>query len=98
MPKPRKKIQASLKLKGFREDEKTKHRYYHFIYKGKVNGVNTFVSRDTKYKEFGDSLLSRMWKQLHLNSKQELLDLVDCPMDQEQLIDLLRTNGILPIE
>ena len=85
-----------MKQKGFREEEKAKHRYYHFTYNGKDTGVSTFVSRGTKYKEISDSLLSKMWKQLHLNKKQDLLDLVDCPMATEQLIALLQTKGILP--
>ncbi len=98
MPRSRSDIQLSLKQKGFSEKEKKKHRYYHFIFDGKVTGVSTFVSRGTKYKEIGDNTLSKMWKQLHLNSKRELLDLVDCPMDEDQLVTLLRNKGILPAE
>ena len=87
-----------MKQKGFREQEKTKHRYYYFVYQGKDTGVSTFVSRGTKYKEISDSLLSQMWKQLHLNNRKELLDLVDCPMGEAQLMALLQTKGILPTE
>ncbi len=98
MPRPRSNIQSTLKKKGFREEEKAKHRYYHFVYSGKFTGVSTFVSRGTKYKEISDSILSKMRKQLHLNNKKELLDLVDCPMDEDQLVAILRDKGILPAE
>jgi len=98
MPRSRHAIQSALRRKGFQQYEKTKHRYYHFLYNGKLTGVSTFVSRGTKYKEISDGLLSKMWKQLYLNNKQELLDLVDCPMSEQQLVALLRNNGILPAE
>ena len=98
MPRPRNDIQSSLKQKGFQEKEKTKHRYYDFIYDDKITSVSTFVSRGTKYKEISDDILSRMWKQLRLNNKKELLDLVDCPMGEEELITLLQAKGILSSE
>ena len=98
MPRPRNAIQSSLKQKGFQEKEKTNHRYYHFVYDDKITSVSTFVSRGTKYKEISDDILSRMWKQLGLNKKKELLDLVDCPMGKEELISVLQAKGILPPE
>ena len=40
--------------------------------------------------------LSKVQKQLHLPRKQDLLQLVDCPLDADGLVGLLREQGVLP--
>ncbi|MEZ5339344.1 MAG: hypothetical protein R3F46_13925 [bacterium] len=55
-------------------------------------GISTFISHGTK--DYGDSLLASMSRQLHL-SKQELLDFIDCRMSGADYLLLLRERGHL---
>lgn len=94
MPRKRRDIENALKAKGFRE-EVSHHRYYKYFVDNKFTGAYTYTSTGTKHKEYDDSLLARMVKQLKLNSRQELCDLIDCPMDEEQYRAILHEKGIL---
>ena len=95
MPRKRAKLERALKKKGFRQTEKSGHRYFDFYFEGKRTSVSTSVSRGTSYRELSDDLLSKMWKQLHLNSKWELENLVDCPMSQDDLVAVLHQKEAL---
>lgn len=50
---------------------------------GKTELASTSFSR--KHNEtLAPNRLSQMWKQLHLNDKQDIYDLVDCPLTGEE--------------
>lgn len=96
----RKRIEKSLKKKGFIEDSRgggsnrdTGHRYYYLHIAGKKTNVRTRVSVGSKYKDLDDDLLSAMQAQLKLDTKQEFLDFVDCPMSEDQYMTILRDGG-----
>lgn len=44
-------------------------------------------------KEYGDSLISLMKNQLHLQSKGEFQDLINCPMTKEEYLNILIERG-----
>lgn len=92
MPRDRVDIEKSLLKKGFVEVGGD-HQFFHFYVDGKFTGIHTKLSRGTKYKVYDDSLLSKMWKQLKLDSKKELLQLIDCPMNEEQYRGKLQDKG-----
>ena len=91
----REKIATSLKKKGFVEDIKGRdHRYYHHQFNGKRTGVRTKLSMGSKYKRLGAPLLAKIKKQLKLDSSEDLADLVNCPMTQDDYIEILKVKDI----
>ena len=85
-----KDLESALLSKGFRRDNRH-HRYY-WLYDGeKKTSVKTFLSHG--FGEYGDNLLAQIRKGLGLENKRQLLDLIQCPMSQQDLIDYLRATG-----
>ncbi len=86
-----KDISSALKKKGFVENPSCDHIRYTLYNNGKKTGVYTFISHGLK--EYGDSLISSVKKQLRLQSKSEFQDFVNCPMTKEDYIKLLIERG-----
>ena len=94
---PRHQIESSLCSKGFEEERNSDHRRFHHIYKGKKTGISTKTSHGSeRYKEYQDPLLSKIKRQLKLDSKEELKDFLFCPMSGEEYNQKLRSKGLLP--
>ena len=89
----RREIEAALLRKGFRESKKSHHRYLTLYVNGEERRVRTYLSHGGR--DHGDALLSQMQKQLRLPSKQDLLNLIDCPMDADEYVALLAEQGDL---
>jgi hypothetical protein len=87
-------IRRSLLRKGFFSKEQAKHEYLRFYLNGKPTSVVTFLSRGSGYKTYASALLAEMAHQLHL-TKQQLLDLIDCPLSEQDYTSLLQQQGIL---
>ena len=85
-------IQDALLSKGFRFDN-THHRYLVLHVGGKATAIRTFVSHGGK--DYHDDLLSKVQKQLRLPRKQDLLRLIDCPMNEVEYVQVLRDQGHL---
>ena len=86
-------VEGGLAKKGFRDTGGKKHRVYKLIVGGFETGVMTMVSRGTKYKTLGDTLVSRMAKQLSL-TKAQFVDLVNCPLSHEGFVNILKKQGM----
>ena len=84
-------IQRALLSKGFRQHD-LHHRYLELFVDGKASGIRTYLSHGTK--DYGDGLLARVAQQLHL-SKRELLQLIDCDLDEAGYLSLLNSQGLL---
>ena len=94
----REKIASSLRKKGFVEDIKGRdHRYYHHQVNGKRTGVRTKLSMGSNYKRLGTPLLAKIKKQLKLDSSKDLADLVNCPMTEDDYIEILKVKDILKL-
>ena len=89
MPRDAKDIGAGLEKKGFIR-RSNDHIFYHLIVNGKKTVINTKISHGEK--EIGDRLLGMMARQLHLN-RRDFLDLVDCPLTQDDYLKMLRQAG-----
>jgi hypothetical protein len=85
-------LEAALLRKGFRKDN-THHKYY-WLYDGeKRTHVHTPISHGVR--EYGDPLLSRVRKQLSLETKTQLLNLVGCPLSQQEYLNILVQKRIV---
>jgi hypothetical protein len=79
-------LKAALLKKGFRQDNR--HHTYYWLYDGeKKTSVKTAISHGLK--EYGDNLLSKVKKQLFLDTKTQLLELVACPLNQQGYLAIL---------
>ncbi len=81
------KVLSSLKQKGFVEERASRH--IQLSYKSKSNEIepkHTLLSHNKQ--DLNDFLINQMAKQCGLN-KQQFLDLVDCPLSQEQYEEII---------
>lgn len=92
----RKNICKNLPKKGFIKKEDKHHVYFHYHYNGMDTGIYTFVSHSTKHKDYANRLLTEIRKQLHLDTNQNAVDLINCPMDEEQFINILKEKDLIP--
>jgi hypothetical protein len=91
MPLEREKIRKALLRKGFVEGG-TDRDFYRLETGGKRHSIGTKLSRGSKYKDYSDDLVRDVYKQLGL-TKDELISFVDCPLDYEHYVKLLRERG-----
>ena len=88
-------IRQALLSKGFSLREGGSHeKYFLQDHNGKVTAIFTLLSRGSKPREYDDRLLGRMARQLKL-SKDQLLDLIDCPLQHAAYLDLLQQRDLL---
>ena len=92
---PRKKIEQSLKKKGFVNDQND-HRYFYHEYNGKRTGVYTYTSYGSNYKDYGMSLIKLLKRELKLDSTMDAMNFLKCPMTQQQYEKKLKNKGIIP--
>lgn len=89
---PARDIQSALLRKGFRQDD-THHRLFWLYYvRGGRTPTRTRLSHGIR--EYGDSLLGAMAKELHLR-RSELNQLIECPMDHDAYVTILVGRGFL---
>jgi hypothetical protein len=85
-----------LNKKGFLSKKgKSKHIKYTLYVNGKKTGIYTWISHGLD--EYEDRLLNAMRKEIHLETSQELDDLIECPMSKDALIYLLTKRGEIKI-
>ena len=87
-------VLQGLKRKGFNLSERHHHFLVLYDEKGRLTHIRVKVSH-SRVKEYGPSLLNALKHQLHLDSIQEVLDLIDCPMSKKEYLDKLKRKGIL---
>jgi hypothetical protein len=94
---PRRKIRQSLENKGFILDQgRGDHDWYYFFHNGKkFKQVCAKISRGSHYKTYHSRLIDRMKKLLQLDSLQDTKDLLECPMDKNQYLLMLKEKGII---
>ena len=72
-------IISSLIKKGFSpKKSRSKHIKYTLYVNGKKTSIFTWISHGKN--EYNDQLFERHEEELHLETTQELEDLIDCPM------------------
>ena len=93
----RKKIKASILIKGFLKSRKASdHDMYYFVYKGKTyKHIVVKLSRGSSYKTYDISLISKMKTRVRLDTNQQIYDLFECPMDFNKYIEILKEKSEL---
>jgi len=93
-----KNINRNLPKKGFIKEEGKHHIYFHHHYNGKATGVHTYMSHGSGHRDIAGNVLSKMKNQLKLDTTNDLVDLVNCPMSKEQYIMILREKKFISDE
>lgn len=93
---PTKKAEKSLEQKGFKKYTKKRN---HFLFKYIVNGEDTGcyaqTSQSKGHDEISRDLLAANRKTLGLDNMQQAFDLLSCPMDEEEYIEILVSKEII---
>lgn len=95
MPRDRSDVVRQLQRKGFSLKQGNRdHDFLFYVREGLTQAIFTKVSRGSSYRVINDALLSRMARQVRLTNPQ-LMDLLDCPMSQEDYEAHLVDVGVL---
>ena len=86
------KLKGALKKKGFTERSGTNHAIYYLVHNGKKQPIFTVVSRSIN--DYGRQLISTVAREMKL-TKEEFKDFCNCPMSQQDYIDVLKKKGEL---
>jgi len=89
-------VRKSLRIKGFTEDSARHHIFLRLMFEGKHTHIYTKCSHGADKDDVGHGLVTAMRKQLELETKRQVEDLVNCPMTQEEYIQTLLDSGKLP--
>ena len=84
-------IREKLEAKGFKNESKD-HEFYYLYCNGKKMSVFTKISHGSKYKDYGDSLIAKVHRQMSI-TKKEFLDFIECSLTKEKYIALLIERG-----
>ena len=85
-------ILAHLQSKGFRDHGGPDRKLILYV-NGQRTGIWTQVGRHNK--DYDDRLLGLMRRQLRLDRLSDLLRLIDCPMDHDEYVAVLRGKGAI---
>ena len=92
----RKKINKNLPKKGFVKEADNHHIYFHHHYNGLATGAYTYISHSKKICDYSGKILTNVRKQLELDSNLDVLNLVNCPMKEDEYNEILRQKGLVP--
>ena len=90
-----KDIAAPLLKKGFIVKTKGHHAQYYLHVGGKKTHIKTYLSHGTGSNEYGTQLMKAVKKQLCFRDDRDAERFLDCPMDGEEYVALLRKQGDL---
>jgi len=86
-------IHGRLKNKGFKITKRRKKDYYcRFYINGEIlTSIRSKVGGHSKqkYKTLGDDLVTRVYKTLHFDNKNQFLDFLECPFTLENYQEML---------
>ena len=91
-----KNIKKALKDKGFSKmssKEKSHHEFYYLMVDGKKSNIKTFFSHGKE--EYGDSLMSKIKKELKFKETSKAEEFFDCTLSGSDYIKMLEMNGDL---
>ena len=93
-PRKTKDIKSSLLKKGFTiSSQKKHHEYYYLVINGKKQSIYTYFSHGKK--EYNQSILSLMKKQLKFENTEDFENFIDCSMSKEEYRDMLFKSKVI---
>ena len=89
--KSKRKIEQSLRKKGFAEQQGDHNFFVYYTLEGKKTGIFTKTSHSPSMKDISGELLNRMASQCKL-SQADFCQLVDCPLTRDAYEKILKAN------
>ena len=90
----KRKVEESLKRKGFRQDDRHHHMFVYHTRSGLKTPIRTRTSHGSKPKRLSAPLVSAMAKQTKLTTEQ-FRELVECPLDAATYEKILHDMGAI---
>ena len=95
MPIKKREAENSLRGKGFKDEGKRDHDYFFFYFNGKKTNAYTYFSHGSESEDVNENLFKVMKRQLQLDNSQQVRDLLSCPLEQKQYIEVLKQKNII---
>lgn len=93
---PVRKARQALLKKGFEERKgEGDHDYFYLYDENGKRVIRTYFSRGAKTRDLSHPLLASIKQQLKLDTINEVVDLFECPLDEEAYRNKLRGKGEL---
>jgi predicted RNA binding protein YcfA (HicA-like mRNA interferase family) len=87
------KLEKALSAKGFQKStNKHHHKFYIFYCDDKKTDIYTFISHGANH-DISPAILSKIKKQLLLDSMEQLMGLIECPLQKEDLERIYDAKG-----
>ena len=90
-----KEVRKALTSKGFVHDDNTTHEMYRFVYEGKITSIRTMISFGNKKELNSRSPLATRFQQQTLLQNKQLTDFLNCPLSEQDYIEILKSKGKL---
>ena len=87
-------LEAALKKKGFLLERSTTDKLFFFYYKGRKTQIHTKISHG-RGETLRDKLCAAVKKQMCFETSRQLSDFVECSLDQDDYINLLKDKRII---
>jgi len=97
MPIKQREFRKAALKKGFVAVSQSEHCYFYLKNPdGEINtSVRTKMGQHGKMKDISDDLLSVMYKQLHFETKNEMMKFIDCTKSYEEYVASLKALNII---
>lgn len=90
------KLKTAMTIKGYVLKPGKKHDIYIFYYNGIKTDIRTMMSRGGHgSKEFGDTLMSDIKKQMRFDNNEQLISYSECTFTLNDYTNMLSKNGDL---
>lgn len=95
MPIKQREFRKAILKKGF-VAVKSEHCYFYLKNaNNEITPIRTKIGQHGNEKDISDDLLSVMYKQLHFESKNEMMKFIDCTKTYEDYIASLKAHNII---
>ncbi len=88
-------IEKALLKKGFVKESNSHHNYYYLTIDGKKSDLYTYLSHGKNAKDYGVNLMNKVKKQLRFEDSNMAENFLDCPMSEEQYLDMLKKLDVI---
>ena len=90
------KLRKALNAKGFQQRESGNHEQFIFYYNDEKTDIWTQMSRGSHgSRELGEPNVNQMKKQMHFETKEQLIQFSVCSFSEDDYIKMLIRNGKL---
>ena len=96
MPVKQREFRKAALKKGFVAVKQSEHCYFYLKNpEGKITVVRTKMSQHGKMKDISDDLLSVMYKQLHFDTKDDMMKFIECTKSYDEYVASLKAHNII---